>query len=824
MTLFSVGIFCLCLNSPAWATTESSPSSQYYKQPLTAPAQIQTKLGETGIEATISVDYNIPNNAGYKPGHSSLNPRSTIGPDVVSLRNYTILDVAQGEFTVANLKSKIPILNNKKTWVTDLIGPTLRVKPGDTITLHLINNLPDDREAGYKQWLDQGYRQISKNHPEITFNEYRQYHTRQDYFDEGNVSCIGNGLVSNASCNMTNFHTHGLHDSPMTVPKMKAELAAIGQAPDTIPEELKYWIGDDVIDSLLPGGNQWDIKIKVPQEHPAGTFWYHPHQHGTTSVDLASGLEGAIIIDDIGPEIPNFNPDQMEKNDGKKVKSLDAILADAGIHDRLLMFQHLPYEAPDGKSACITTTPCEVGWAENGAQDANFAGQTFTGYTLVNGQTYPLIEMAAGEIERWRLINGGVAEPLSLSIVQLSTKGIGSLTGTLDALVAPNRLPFLTNTNTNQVVIGTGATTADTWLADTRNFTPRQEDTGISSLPLNIIAYDGITTGQIERHTTCPGISGSSYANCVTMGPGNRVDGLVQFPTQGTYLVLKSPNYKYLSNAVAASTEDIAAIITVQGRNTDQVLPPESELLAYANYQYYPPAPKMATVSPTAKYEGHFIFFPAAKTGPAPTHPDETRYINNITFGFAFSCTDESRDKNKWCMATDFSSASELEFDTPEKGLDYEIFTEDMRPIVLTKEALGEWTLKVDDNGTIQSAHPFHIHTNPFYLKEIKTCEKAVTTIKTLKNTAATYQNTYADCTSTTPNRWQDTLLVQPNQISTFRYQPLDYEGSFVFHCHFVDHEDNGMMRWVKVCGKDNTQCIEQEKYGLFPDFTPDDL
>ncbi len=146
--------------------------------------------------------------------------------------------------------------------------------------------------------------------------------------------------------------------------------------------------------------------------------------------------------------------------------------------------------------------------------------------------------------------------------------------------------------------------------------------------------------------------------------------------------------------------------------------------------------------------------------------------------------------------------------------LDYEMFTENMGPILLTQGELGEWTLKVEDNDKAKSAHPFHIHTNPFYLKEIKTCTKS----------GVGSDQTYKDCTSTYPKRWQDTQLVQPNQIVTFRYQPLDYEGSFVFHCHFVDHEDQGMMRWVKVCKEDNTTCSTDETYGLLPDFTSENL
>ena len=31
------------------------------------------------------------------------------------------------------------------------------------------------------------------------------------------------------------------------------------------------------------------------------------------------------------------------------------------------------------------------------------------------------------------------------------------------------------------------------------------------------------------------------------------------------------------------------------------------------------------------------------------------------------------------------------------------------------------------------------------------------------------------------------------------RYRPTDFTGKFVFHCHVLGHEDNGMMAVVQV-------------------------
>ena len=68
----------------------------------------------------------------------------------------------------------------------------------------------------------------------------------------------------------TNLHFHGLHTSP------------VGN-------------GDNPFVMVAPG-QVFDYEIKIPIDHPAGTFWYHPHLHGSTARQVFGGLSGVIII------------------------------------------------------------------------------------------------------------------------------------------------------------------------------------------------------------------------------------------------------------------------------------------------------------------------------------------------------------------------------------------------------------------------------------------------------------------------------------------------------------------------------------------------
>ena len=71
--------------------------------------------------------------------------------------------------------------------------------------------------------------------------------------------------------NDTNLHSHGLWVSPS------------GNS-------------DNVLISIKPGVD-FEYEYNIPIDHPAGTFWYHPHQHGATAMQVASGMAGALVVE-----------------------------------------------------------------------------------------------------------------------------------------------------------------------------------------------------------------------------------------------------------------------------------------------------------------------------------------------------------------------------------------------------------------------------------------------------------------------------------------------------------------------------------------------
>lgn len=76
--------------------------------------------------------------------------------------------------------------------------------------------------------------------------------------------------LTNSLPEVTNLHFHGLHIPPTGA-------------------------GDNIFREIAPGETAL-YEFTVP-ENSAGTYWYHPHRHGTVAAQLFRGLAGAIVVE-----------------------------------------------------------------------------------------------------------------------------------------------------------------------------------------------------------------------------------------------------------------------------------------------------------------------------------------------------------------------------------------------------------------------------------------------------------------------------------------------------------------------------------------------
>lgn len=76
----------------------------------------------------------------------------------------------------------------------------------------------------------------------------------------------------------TNLHFHGSHVSPK------------GNS-------------DNVLLAINPG-ESFDYEYNLPENHPPGLYWYHPHMHTYTDDQVNGGMAGAIIVRGDADELP----------------------------------------------------------------------------------------------------------------------------------------------------------------------------------------------------------------------------------------------------------------------------------------------------------------------------------------------------------------------------------------------------------------------------------------------------------------------------------------------------------------------------------------
>ena len=140
--------------------------------------------------------------------------------------------------------------------------------------------------------------------------------------------------------NNTNFHFHGAHCSPSG-------------------------IADNVMRTMLPG-KSYDVEIALPKDHTRGTYWYHPHHHGSADVQVASGMVGAIVVEGDFADVPEI----------------------AAARERVMLLSQVVFDA--------------FGMIEDFG--STLFPEDATRFLAINGQRRPTIAMRPGEVQRWRVV------------------------------------------------------------------------------------------------------------------------------------------------------------------------------------------------------------------------------------------------------------------------------------------------------------------------------------------------------------------------------------------------------------------------------------
>jgi FtsP/CotA-like multicopper oxidase with cupredoxin domain len=190
--------------------------------------------------------------------------------------------------------------------------------------------------------------------------------------------------------NTINIHTHGLTVSPLGM-------------------------SDNIFRRMEPG-TVHKVEVNIPKDHPAGTFWYHTHRHGSVSYQFFGGMAGFLIVRG-GPGTLDAVPEVAAAKDivmGFQVIRTTADGTLAFVHEQAEVFGTFPG---------ATSPELQGLWSTYGIDGGPPLGPDGTpgqpsaySYTT-NGVANPTLHMRPGEVQRWRLLNATDGDNLLLTVV-----------------------------------------------------------------------------------------------------------------------------------------------------------------------------------------------------------------------------------------------------------------------------------------------------------------------------------------------------------------------------------------------------------------------
>jgi FtsP/CotA-like multicopper oxidase with cupredoxin domain len=501
-----------------------------------------------------------------------------------------------------------------------------------------------------------------------------------------------------------NLHTHGLSVSPKG-------------------------LSDNVLREMEPGTTS-RVRIKIPEDHPSGTFWYHPHKHGAVTYQMFGGMAGFLIVEG-GPG------------------TLDALPEVKAAREVLMGFQVIR-TAADGRVPFVTPTAQQFSTNQaNAVPEGLWSGlKNSNAYVTTNGVIGPVLHMRPGEVQRWRWLGAGSGEVFV---------------------------------------------------------------TALQGHRLHIVANDGITV---------PRMRSLGRDEPYVLSSGQRADVLVKAGAPGTYLL------QALDPAAAQGWS------VVSGSGIDPR--PRQALISLDT-----PALRYPVTLATVVVSGPVLDMPlpqgplAVPTGLTSietmlnTAPDRTRRVVFEICGdqrgnAAVLSMQNAANRLPSCGwyyrkydaaywgGTPFTSLLMMR-DAADDGVPAPVLDDNLPRVDYRKEGLFAEDAPLFDDmivGNVEewtvinrsfSDHSYHIHQNPILV-------------------------THVNGQRLDPPQWFDTILVpaaQPPPIPpsptvpggvisnintatfgsiTFRtyFAPVT-EGSFVMHCHMVQHEDVGMMQRVDI-------------------------
>ncbi len=245
-------------------------------------------------------------------------------------------------------------------------------------------------------------------------------------------------------------------------------------------------------------------------------------------------------------------------------------------------------------------------------------------------------------------------------------------------------------------------------------------------------------------------VPAQSKAPFGSLAPGNRIDLLVQAPSQeDTYPVTFGGKLLFTVNV-----------------KQDPAVPVIKDPMKFPTRAQFPLMPKFLA---DLKF---------------PTDPEKQRVLRFNSVADPTVAPSMARGKN-------------APFPPPKHMIDGKQFNEHVIDQTMQLGDTEEWTI-YNDGG---AAHPFHIHINPFQVVEILNPRISKNPVR-LPAPWVWWDN-FAIPQAAVPPDSTDGKVVSGYFKMLSRF--VDFTGMYVLHCHILGHEDRGMMQLVQTCADAKT-------------------
>jgi FtsP/CotA-like multicopper oxidase with cupredoxin domain len=596
------------------------------------------------------------------------------------------------------------------------------------------------------------------------------------------------------------------------------------------PTPAERGTGDNVYVHLASATKE-DIQLTVPIPdkldarvleqtgeitHPVGLDWYHSHLHGISSDQVLGGMSGLLSV---GEATANVRAACINPKNGKCSNPVDQETKDLKRRTevRYVMLRDMPVADVVGRPdepnhSTATWAPRDRDFPQGtlcGAWDAiaqkldtnpklrlGFCQKTATSAWLftLNGQLFPKITVPAGKNMLLRLgdVSANIGywleiycqkpeetycKNLNNNILDLTVLSVDGIVPVSPASPSDASLPVQANKNHNLLLMP--ASRAEVYIRNDQ--TPHAE-----------------TQYYVLRTKGLQGIGGR-------VGQNNASPE--EWPEIQLALIVLEPN-KASNNA----TMGLNALVARNPTSLFNFAAPE--VAGNPVTKAKPPEGCVADLDPQSNDYRRVTFIDG--DNPAPNGDPTWNIVTGIVHSKGQLPQDETSftpDPNSLIASPDRTTGVPFEsYELPDGNVDWANKNKPHVCIELNHQGSHQqlWVLQ---NGT-STLHNFHIHQMKFRLATGK--ELAAYNIKAPNdstNTCGLSQDTphpdYRCWESGEVNiadpqaypLWHDTIPMPPGQevFVIMSYDAPEQLGRFVFHCHILKHEDNGLMAPIEV-------------------------